>query len=198
MPALKPTSISAKITWLGVVPGREVSLRSEPRDSVDVTLDGFDGESHGGATRPACVRVKTQYAKGTEIRNVRQLSILSAEELAATAAEMGLTAIDPIYVGASMVIEGIPDFSHVPPSSRLMSSTGVGITIDMENRPCQLPAREIEADAAGFGKRYKAAATGRRGVTAWVEHGGRLELGDRLVLHVPDQPLWSHLDAVRD
>ena len=197
MPALKPTSFTATITWLGHVPSRTESLRARAVEAVDVTLDGFPGEDHGGPTRPSCVRVKTQYEKGTTIRNVRQLTILSAEELAATAQAMGLEAIDPAWIGASMIIEGIPNFTHVPPSSRLMSASGVGLAIDMENRPCILPGREIEQEAEGFGTRYKPSAKGRRGVTAWVEHGGSLALGDVLTLHVPDQPVWPFLEAAR-
>ncbi|MEX0369309.1 MAG: sulfurase [Tateyamaria sp.] len=197
MPALKPTSFTATITWLGHVPSREASLRATPAEAVDVTLDGFPGEDHGGPTRPSCTRVRTQYTPGTEIRNVRQLTILSAEELAATAAAMGLDRIDPAWVGASMIIEGIPEFTRVPPSSRLMADSGVGITIDMENRPCIYPGKEIEQEAEGFGKLYKPAAKGRRGVTAWVEHGGRLAIGDSLTLHVPDQPVWAYLDDAR-
>lgn len=197
MPALKPTSFAAKITWLGHVPSRDASLRAVPAQSVDVTLDGFPGEDHGGPTRPSCVRVRSQYTPGTEIRNTRQLSILSAEELAATATEMGLERIDPAWVGASLVIEGIPNFTHVPPASRLMSESGVGLAIDIENRPCIYPGKEIEEEAQGLGKLYKPAAKGRRGVTAWVEHGGRLAVGDVLTLHVPDQPVWPHLEAAR-
>ncbi len=197
MPALKQTDFSATITWLGYVPDRDASLRAVPTQSVEVTLDGFPGEAHGGPTRPSCLRVQTQYPVGTEIRNARQVTILSAEELAQTAGAMGLDAIDPAWVGASMVIEGIPDFTHIPPSSRLMSHGGVGLAVDMENRPCVLPGREIEQEAAGFGARYKPAAKGRRGVTAWVEHGGRLSVGDKLVLHVPIQPDWPHYQSAR-
>lgn len=197
MPALKPTSFNAKIIWLGHVPSREASLRAVPEQAVEVTLDGFAGEDHGGPTRASCVRVQSQYAPGTEIRNTRQLSILSVEELAETAATMGLDRIDPSWVGASIVIEGIPNFTHVPPASRLMSASGVGIAIDTENRPCIFPGKEIEKEAQGFGKLYKPAAKGRRGVTAWIEHGGRLTVGDVLTLHVPDQPVWPHLDVAR-
>lgn len=192
MPALKPTSFTARITWLGHVSEKAHTLRAVACDTVEATLDGFPGETHGGPTRPSCSRVTTQYKRGTTIRNVRQLTILSAEELAEIAARMEMDHIDPCWLGASMIIEGIPDFSHVPPSSRLMAPSGAGITIDMENRPCIYPGREIEKEAAGFGKRFKPAAAGRRGVTAWIEHGGRLSVGDTLVLHVPDQPLWAH------
>jgi hypothetical protein len=67
----------------------------------------------------------------------------------------------------------------------------------MNNRPCSLPARPIEGRHAGFGKRYKAAAQGRRGVTAWVEREGLFSLGDTVRLHIPDQPVWAHLGAAR-
>mmetsp|Transcript_28669 Transcript_28669/g.54128 ORF Transcript_28669/g.54128 Transcript_28669/m.54128 type:complete len:199 (+) Transcript_28669:169-765(+) len=197
MPALKPTTFAARIVWLGYVPDRKASLRAVSLDAVDASLDGFPGEAHGGGTRLSCARVKSQYPMGTVIRNTRQLSVVSAEELAVTAKRMGLPHIDPALIGASMVIEGIPDFTHVPPSSRLQAPSGASLTIDMENRPCTLPAREIEREAAGFGNRYKAAAKGRRGVTAWIERAGRFAVGDRLTLHVPDQPVWAHLDATR-
>ncbi len=191
MPALAPTDYFAEVMWLGVVPDIKASLRSERRESVTVTFDGFEGEDHSGRTRPSCVRVKSQHPKGTEIANVRQLSVVSKEELDLIAAECGLDAIDPIWLGASLVVKGIPDFTHVPPSSRLQGPDGVTLTIDMENRPCVLPGREIEKDQPGHGTRFKAAAEKRRGVTAWVERPGNLQIGEQLRLHVPDQPEWS-------
>lgn len=191
MPALAPTEYVAEIISLGVVPDTETSLRSEPRTSVHVTFDGFEGEDHSGRTRPSCVRVKSQHPKGTEIANVRQLSVVSQEELDLIAAECGLDTIDPIWLGASLVVKGIPDFTHVPPSSRLQGPDGVTLTIDMENRPCVLPGREMEKDQPGHGTRFKAAAENRRGVTAWVERPGNLQIGEQLRLHVPDQPEWS-------
>jgi MOSC domain-containing protein YiiM len=96
-----------------------------------------------------------------------------------------------------LVIEGIPDFTLVPPSSRLQGPDGATLVLDMENRPCHLPAREIEKVHPGKGKAFKSAAQNRRGVTAWVERPGRLALGDTLRLHVPDQPVWPHLDVAR-
>ena len=197
MPALKPTSFSAKITWLGHVPDRDASLASEPLEKMDLTWAGVATEAHGGETRPSCTRVKSQHPKGTEIANVRQLTILSAEELAAIAAEMGVDAFNPAWAGISIVIEGIPDFTHVPPSSRLQAESGATIVIDMENRPCHLPAKVIEEEAPGKGKAFKAAALNRRGVTAWVERPGALKVGDTLRLHIPDQPVWQHLDNAR-
>ncbi len=196
MPALKPTEFQGRVVWLGRVPDREAALEAEALDTAELTFAGIAGEAHGGRTRPSCSRVVAQHPKGTEIANVRQLSVLSAEELAAIATTMGAGALDPAWLGASLVIEGIADFSHVPPSSRLQAPSGATLVIDMENRPCHLPARVIEGHMPGIGGRFKAAAKGRRGVTAWVEREGRIALGDVLRLHVPDQPAWSGHDPM--
>ena len=190
MPALAPTEITGTVTWIGYVPDRDASLRSTTLDEVALTYAGISGESHGGLTRPSCSRVVSQHPKGTDIRNVRQLSVVSAEELAEIAADCGLEALDPALIGASLVISGIPDFTHLPPSSRLQMPDGATLVVDMENRPCHLPAKPINADHPGAGDKFKAAAKGKRGVTAWVEREGAMRVGDVVRLHVPDQRAW--------
>ncbi len=198
MPALIPTDFTARVTWLGVNRDRDVALETEPLDEMHLTFAGLRTESHSGLTRPSCSRVRSQYPIGTEIRNTRQLSVMSAEDMAAIADAMGLDRLDPALVGASLVVDGIPDFSHVPPSSRLLDeASGACLVVDMENRPCMLPAKPIEAVHPGKGRGFKAAAKTRRGVTAWVEREGVIRVGATLRLHIPDQPVWPHLDAVR-
>lgn len=190
MPALAATSFEATVTWTGLVGDRDAALPSRAVDGLDLTFAGPRGEAHGGKTRPSCSRVMGLYPRGTRIRNTRHLSVLSAEDLAAIAAQMGLAELDPALVGATLVVRGLPDFSHLPPSSRLLADSGACLVVDMENRPCTLPAKPIEAAHPGFGARFKAAAQGRHGITAWVEAEGRLNPGDRLRLFVPDQPAW--------
>ncbi len=198
MAALIPTRFTGRITWLGIVADRDAVLESAARVLLTAGFAGPEGEAHGGLTRPSCSRVLGQYPRDTEIRNTRQFTLLSAEELAETAAEMGLEALDPALLGATMVISGIPDFSHLPPSSRLQGETGgATLVVDMNNRPCTLPARPIENRHPGHGKRFKPAAAGRRGITAWVEREGSFALGEVVRLHIPDQPVWAHLEAAR-
>lgn len=191
MPALIPTDYHAAVTWLGLVPHREAAeIVTIALDKIPLTFAGTDGEVHGGLTRPSCSRVVAQHPRGTEIRNTRQVAIVSVEELAAIAARIGVDEVDPAWLGASVVLDGIPDFSHVPPSARLQGPDGVTLVVDMQNRPCHFPAKTIEAAHPERGKAFKAAAQGRRGVTAWVEREGTLRLGDRVRLHVPDQRAW--------
>ena len=197
MPALIPTKFEGVVTWLGVVQVSLGIMPSRPEAEVFAGFAGVAGEVHGGLTRPSCSRVTGQYPRGTEIANVRQFSVLSAEELVLIAAQMGLEALDPSLLGASLVIAGIPDFTHLPPSSRLQFDGGATLVVDMENRPCTLPAKEIEGVHAGFGKKFKPAADGRRGVTAWVEREGNLRIGAKVRLHVPDQRAWDYLAEAR-
>lgn len=190
MPVLRETEFTGEVVWLGHVPAGK-SIRAEAVEGLSLDFSGNRGERHEGVNRASCVRMQNIYPKGTEIRNVRQLSVLSEEEMQATASEMGLDKLDPSYLGVSILLRGIPDFTHIPPSSRLQGPDGVTITVDMENRPCVLPGREVEADLPGHGAAFKPAAKGRRGVTAWVERPGELKLGDRMKLFVPDQRAWA-------
>lgn len=195
MPALKPTPFSATITYLGLVPPGQ--LASDPVGRMVIGFDGPEGEAHAGRLRDSCSRVVSQHPKGTPIANTRQITILSEEELAETAFAMHLPRIAPEWVGANIVLRGLPDLTHLPPSSRLQGPDGVTLVIDMENRACVLPGREIDRHHPGVGPRYKPAATGRRGVVAWVERPGVLEPGQTLSLHIPDQRAWAHLAAAR-
>ena len=190
MPALVPTGHRGTVTWVGLVPGHAPGIASVPRTDLALGFDGPAGDRHAGPTRPACTRVRALHPRDTPIRNARQLSILSAEELAAIAAALGLPALDPAALGATLVLAGIPDFTHLPPSSRLQGPDGVTLVIDMENLPCQLPAREIAMTEPEAARRFKAAAKDRRGVTAWVERPGTLRPGDALALFVPAQRPW--------
>lgn len=191
MPALRPTDYRGRIVWLGTVRDRSVMLASRPDDTLNVTFAGPEGEWHGGLTRASCSRVTAQHPKGTEIRNVRQLSVVSREELDEIGKAIGVEWFDPAWIGVTLVVEGMPDLSHLPPSARLQSQRdGTTIVVDMENRPCSLPGPVIEAAAPGCGRAFKSAARGRRGITAWVEREGTLRIGDVLRLHVPDQRPW--------
>lgn len=193
MPALIPTDHKARVVWLGYqpVPVDRLVITSAPLTEMPLSFAGYAGEVHAGLTRPSCSRVLKQHPKGSEIRNVRQLCVVSAEEMAEVAADMGLERMDYAWVGASVVLEGIPDLTHLPPSSRLQGPDGVTLVVDMENLPCQEPAVTIEKARPGLGKGFKRAAEGKRGITAWVEREGVLRLGDEMRLHIPAQRAWQ-------
>ena len=193
MTVLVPTDHYARIAWLGVqkVPVKDLEIFGSAVTEMPLTFAGYAPETHAGLTRPSCSRVLKQHPRNTEIRNTRQLCVVSAEEMAKVAADLGLTEFDYAWVGASLVLEGIPDLTHLPPSSRLQGPVGVTIVVDMLNEPCQEPAVTIAKATGGMGKTFKSAAKGKRGVTAWVEREGTLRLGEMMRLHVPQQRPWA-------
>jgi hypothetical protein len=183
---LKPSAHYGTASHILVNEDRATGLDSTVRQSVTVTFAGFEGETHGGLTRPSCGRVKAQYPRGTEIRNTRQITIVSQEELDEIATTMGVAVVKPEWVGANLVVVGIPNFTKTPPSSRIIFDNDVSLVVDMENGPCVHPGKVIAQHAENdvlvpFAK----AALGKRGVTAWVERPGTLTLGERCRLHVP-------------
>jgi len=193
MPILTPSDIEGEATGLFVNPDRLDGMSSRSVESVRVGFAGFEGEAHGGLTRPSCTRVKLQYPRNTEIRNVRQICILSEEEIAAIAAAMQLDTIDPRWLGANVVMRGIPDLTQLPPASRLIFEGGVSLVVDMENAPCRIAAQSIEEHRPGQGMSFPKHAAGRRGVTAWVEREGEIARGERARLHIPPQRLYPHV-----
>lgn len=193
MVALVPTEFSARVIWLGaqLIEVKDLVITATPFTEMPLTFAGFGPETHAGLTRPSCSRVTKQHPRGTTIRNTRQLCLVSAEEMAEVAASLQMESFDYAWVGASVVLEGLPDFTHLPPSSRLQGPDGVTLVVDMLNEPCQEPAVTMAKATGGQGKAFKAAAIGKRGVTAWVEREGTLRIGDVMRLHVPSQRAWA-------
>ena len=193
MPALVATKYEAEIIYLGHVKDRDAALTSDPVSEMELSFGGYGAEAHAGLTRPSCSRVTALYPKGTQIRNTRQVSLIAEEELSQIAEKMGIGSLRPEWLGASVMVKGIPNFTHLPPSARLQAPSGATLVVDMENRPCHLPAPVIDQHHDGAGRAFKSAAKGKRGVTAWVECEGKIAIGDRLKLFVPDQPKWSEM-----
>lgn len=166
------------------------NITTVPVDSVDVSFRGFEGDSHTGLTRDSCVRVKRQYKVGTTIRNTRQISIVSVEELESIAASMSVPNIRPEWLGANVCLSGVPNLTRIPPASRLLFSSGASLVVDVENEPCKYPAEIIEKQHPGCGNLFVKSAVGIRGVTAWVEREGMITHSDSVEVHVPKQQTW--------
>jgi hypothetical protein len=142
MPALIPTPFEGRILWLGHVPHRDrAEIETRPLEEMPLGFGGFAGDCHAGETRPSCSRVTAQYPRGTTIRNARQVSLVSAEELADIGEALVLDRVAPEWLGASVVVEGIPDFSHLPPSARLQGPDGVTLSWTCRTGPASSPPR---------------------------------------------------------
>jgi hypothetical protein len=164
-------------------------LVSEPIEAVEVTLDGLVGDRHAGMTRLADGRTPF-YPRGIEIRNARQVSLVGEEELAELAAALGVPAVEAAWLGANLVLRGLPALSRLPPATRLFFPGDATLVVSDENHPCVYPGKALQArypEHPRLGARFVPAAQGRRGLVAWVERPGRIATGDavRVALSPP-------------
>ncbi|MEZ2330384.1 MOSC domain-containing protein [Mesorhizobium sp. RCC_202] len=185
--------LAAKVTSLYVAPSDHFQTR--PVTELRLGFEGIDGDFHAGATRRSGGR-EPWYPRGTEMRNERQLSIVAADELAVVAAQMGLDEIKPEWIGANMLIEGVPHLSMLPAGSLLFFKGGATIKIDAQNKPCRIAGRSIaenagmadhEAGALAFPKGAKRL----RGLVAWVEKPGSIAVGEEISVRVPEQWIYQ-------
>ena len=156
---------------------------------VSVDLDGFVGDRHAGPTRRADGRTPF-YPRGTVIRNSRQVSLVSVEELAELAIALGVPRVEPSWLGANLVLAGVPTLSRVPPGTRLFFPAEATLVVSAENLPCVYPGRAIQArytEVPGVAERFPRCAVGLRGLVAWVERPGTISAGDEVRLALPDQ-----------
>lgn len=169
-----------------------------------VTFEGFAGDRHAGLTRPSDGRTP-HYPRGTEIRNSRQVSIVSVEELAEIAADLGVASLQPEWLGANLLLSGIPRLTRLPRGVRLVFSGGAVLAVEGENLPCIAPGRIIQEaypSVPGLAARFVQAAWGRRGIVAWVERPGVIRAGEQVrLLHPPGGEYeswhWLHQDSTQ-
>ncbi len=192
MTILHPTGIIGRVEAILVNGNRaDDSIETARIERVEVTFEGFAGERHSGLVTKSDVRYRKQYAKDTPIRNTRQVSMLSVEDLAAIAGNLRVHKIAPEWLGANLMVSGIPRFTEVPPSSRLLFSSGAALVVDNENEPCRYPADVVEQHHPGAGSRFVAAAKHLRGTVGWVEREGAIAVGDEIALHIPPQRIYD-------
>jgi len=193
MSVLKSAGITGRIEAILVNRTPEVSIATEKSGDSMLTYGGLEDDNHFGVTRKSCVRYKDQYPEGADVRNTRQLSIVSVEELEIIAERLGVPSIEPEWLGANLLVSGIPSFTLIPPNTRLLLPSGAGICIDLENKPCQFPAQLINEVYPGKGTRFPSKGGRLRGVTGWVEREGAIAVGDVIDVHIPAQPAWPGL-----
>jgi hypothetical protein len=192
MPLFSKAPFEGKVERLLVGADRASGLEKSEASAITLNFAGIVGDCHSGLTRKSDSRTLRLYRRDTDIRNVRQLSLLSVEELAEVAAAMDIPVVKPEWVGANLVTSGIPELTLLPPSTRLQFPSGATLVVDLENAPCRFVGDVIAEHHPEAADRWIKAATHRRGVTAWVEREGEVRRGDAITLFLPPQRLYAH------
>jgi len=162
-------------------------LATKPVPVSELVLDwgGAVGDRHHGETMPAGSRQSAVFAKGTVIRNHRQLSIVDAAELAIAAKAMGIDRIEPGLIADNIYTDGIPTLTSLPSMTRLVFEGGAVIMLGGENLPCSIAGAMIGEVHGTAPMAFVKAAMGLRGVTGWVEFPGAIRPGERITIVTP-------------
>jgi MOSC domain-containing protein YiiM len=94
---------------------------------------------------------------------------------------MHLPALSPEWLGANLLIHGLPNLTQLPPGSRLIFANGVVLYVTHYNTPCSHPGKVIQAnypERDGLTAAFVKAAQHRRGLVAVVDQPGRLNEGE--------------------
>ena len=193
---------------LQTFPGREIKglcealfVETEPHpetrsvEEIALDLQGIPGTRHYGFTREAGPR-EPWYARGMRMRSGRQITVVSVEELSAIAAAMQVDRIEPEWIGANIVISGIPHFTLLPAGARIVFAQAT-IVVEAPNAPCRIAGKAIARHLApnegpgGLELAFPAKARGMRGVVASVERAGTIRAGEPVTVKVPPQTLWQ-------
>lgn len=202
-------NLTARVSQTLAAQGRD--FVSRPVESLRVTYMGIVDDFHAGSTRKSGSR-EPWYERGTEMRNERQISILSREELAAVAENMGLAGIEAGWIGANLVLEGVEDLSYLPPRTLLFFEGGVTLRVDGHNGPCRIaggevarnagairtggslgesqPAGEFDWTRTDMALSFVSAARMKRGLVAWVEREGEIRQGEQVGIRVWEQWIY--------
>ncbi|MEX0343726.1 MAG: MOSC domain-containing protein [Rhizobiaceae bacterium] len=163
-------------------------------ERLEMTLEGIAGDFHAGFSRRSGGR-EPWYPRGTEMRNERQISIVATDEMAATAAGMGIQELRPEWIGANLVIDGVPRLSMLPPRTLLFFRGGVTLKVDGQNAPCSVAGASIAkharmADELAGSRAFPRVAKRARGLVAWVEKAGVIEAGEEVSVRIPEQWIY--------
>jgi len=94
---------------------RAKGLETEAVPSITLTFDGVGGDFHRGAIVKSGSDLLKLHPRGTPLRNVRHVTLVSEEELAQVARRLAIPVLPGSWLGANIVTAGIPDLTLVPP-----------------------------------------------------------------------------------
>ncbi len=148
-------------------------------DELTCVVEGLVGDRHFGISKEAGVRERG-HQKGEVIRNNRQFSAISVEELRRITELMELDDVRPEMIGANIIFSGMQDFTFLPAMTKLWFEGGPVLVVYGENMPCKAAGDEIQRsypDILGLSAKFVKTAIGQRGIVGWVEKPGTILKG---------------------
>jgi hypothetical protein len=158
-------------------------------NKINCDFNGITDDYCNRLTYLSTGREKTFTPKGTPIANLRQITILSEEELKQIQSDMNISILDPMWLSPNIIIKGYDNFSALQPGTILKFSSGCILYISMQNPPCTAISdvlKEVlpETDRPNA-KLFCKAALYSRGLVAIVYAEGEITVNDTVEVLIP-------------
>lgn len=182
-------------TQLGTGKVTALALNGKPASLVQFDIAGPHSDRHTGLVRKLSGHdgdyiATSALQKEHEVFNWRSWTALSVEETQAVERELGAR-LPPGILLENIRISGIPRFSQLPPTSRLVFPKREGrqaiLAVWEENGPCKGVGQRV-ADLYGrqeLCSQYIRIARHRRGVMGLVLSEGTVMIDDEVLVYAP-------------
>lgn len=199
--ALQPLILTGRVEAVLVCDQKVRSTEQE--EEIALNPDGVEGDRHARSLRRLGVRdralLQHGLLKGMLIAPTRQVSIVSAEELAAIGTALGTTKPIPYgTLGENLVISGIPNLTQLPPGTLICFRKGdiprtAVVAVWALNVPCLISGRQVEiaTETPGIAQRFVDVSMEQRGLVGFVMSSGVIKKGDTVVVHIPAQRMYE-------
>ncbi len=185
--------VTKEATLVSVHIGTRDDMSKQACASVEVKLDGFDGDKHRGHSR-VCYEGDTE-PEGTVRRNNRQWSGMSQQELEEIRQALDLERpLAPEDLGVNICISGVELFSNLAKGTRLEFPSGAVLTVEDYNPPCTEMADKIagiyrtRSGESITRRQFLIEAKRKRGVVGVVDVPGVINTGDRIFVKTYTAP----------
>lgn len=191
---IKPKKLKAKVEALfyNYLDGTPIKIDKKAK----IMWGGLYGDRFFGRTTLASTKDVREVgvSKGSEILNIRQLTIVSKEELTKTAKNLGIKDIDPKDMKANIVLSGIKNLTLLPIGTKLIFPKQCVLFVTGENYPCYITGNRVQASNAeceGVDIRYAKEAMHKRGLIAITLRPGWIYLNDEVDILIPPQRIYE-------
>lgn len=152
------------------------------RTTIQANLEGLDGDRHHGFIKPADAR-DVGIKRGTPVRNWRQWSAVSVEELKVIAERLSIPQVEPQWLMANICFSGLRDLSKISVGAKIAFPSGAILHVEGENAPCTGPGKQIQKQFKQLSpSQFPKVAMGLRGIVGVVYCAGPISVGDVAIL----------------
>ncbi|MBC7996969.1 MAG: MOSC domain-containing protein [Leptolyngbya sp.] len=165
--------------------GKGTAVQKQSALLLQLNLLGIVGDRHAGELKKADGRDKG-IVRGTLIRNWRQWSAVSIEEINIIAENLHVENLDPALLGPNLVFSGIENFTQLPVGTLLEFPEAI-LLVERENDPCTKAGKVVASAHNGVTEHaFVKAAWHRRGLVGTVKQAGLIRADDPIKVVLPD------------